>query len=265
MNKIKKISAILLTVAVILSLAIPAFAAGTQQTDASQPYTYDAKSGTYTIISFSQMGMQSIGGGMFQGAESMTRVVIIEDEGITEIADYAFLNCFRLEKVVIPKTVTKISESAFYGCSDSLVIYGEKGSAASKYADEYGYTFKESSSSGNKDVEGKISTGIEVTILGVGVVFLILLILCFVLKLFEKIFAQNSTTAVSESVPVPVKAEPAKQPALEEDDTELVAVITAAIAASLNTSTYNLKIKSVKRLASSWKQSARIQNFNNNF
>ena len=85
------------------------------------------------------------------------------------------------------------------------------------------------------------------------------------LKLFEKIFAQNSTTAVSESVPAPVVSEPAKQPASDEDDTELVAVITAAIAASLNTSTYNLKIKSVKRLASSWKQSARIQNFNNNF
>ena len=265
MNKIKKISAVLLTVAVILSLAIPALAVGSQQTDASQPYTYDAKSGTYKIISFSQMGMQSIGGGMFQGAESMTREVIIEDEGITEISDYAFLNCFRLEKVVIPKTVTKISESAFYGCPDSLVIYGEKGSAASKFADEYGYTFKESSSSESKDVEGDISTGIEVTILGVGVVFLILLILCFVLKLFEKIFAQNSTTAVSESIPAPVVPEPAKQPASEEDDTELVAVITAAIAASLNTSTYNLKIKSVKRLASSWKQSARIQNFNNNF
>lgn len=261
MTKFKKTAALLLIIAVLLSLSVSVFAANAQTAD-NQPYTYDAETGTFTITAFSQMGMTKLSAGMFQGAEGMTREVVIEDEDITEIGEQAFLNCFRLEKVTIPATVTKISKSAFYGCSDSLVIYGEKGSAAAKFADKYGYSFKEVSSSGKKNIEGNIGTGIEVTILGIGVVFLILIILCLVLKLFEKIFAnQSQPQKVQAPAPVSVPA-PA---AAAEDDTELVAVIAAAIAASLNTSTYNLKIKSVKRLGSSWNQAARVQNFNNNF
>ena len=260
MTKLKKITALLLALAVLFSLSVSVFAANGNVTQ-NQPYTYDAETGTFTITSFSQYGYTEISGGMFQGAEAMTREVVIEDEGITEIGDQAFINCFRLEKVTIPKTVTKISKSAFYGCSDSLLIYGEKGSAAAKFADKYGYSFKETSS-GEKNVEGNIAIGIEVTILGMGVVFIILIILCLVLKLFEKIFAnqkqpQNHQVTAPVSVNAPVTA--------DEDDTELVAVISAAIAASLNTSTYNLNIRSVKRLGSSWNQAARVQNFNNNF
>lgn len=260
MTKFKKTAALLLAVAMLLSLSV--FAANAQSAD-NQPYTYDAETGTFTITAFSQYGMTELSMGMFQGAEAMTREVLIEDEGITKIGEQAFLNCFRLEKVTIPATVTEISESAFYGCSDSLVIYGEKGSAAAKFADKYGYSFKEVSS-GNKNTEGNIATGIEVTILGIGVVFLILIILCLVLKLFEKIFAGQSDTPKAPPAPV-VALKESPKPAAESDDTELVAVIAAAIAASLNTSTYNLKIKSVKRLGSSWNQAARVQNFNNNF
>ena len=145
MTKFKKTAALLLIIAVLLSLSVSVFAANAQTAD-NQPYTYDAETGTFTITAFSQMGMTKLSAGMFQGVEGMTREVVIEDEDITEIGEQAFLNCFRLEKVTIPATVTKISKSAFYGCSDSLVIYGEKGSAAAKFADKYGYSFKEVSS-----------------------------------------------------------------------------------------------------------------------
>lgn len=259
MNKIKKITALTLIVVMIFSFV--SVYAGAESSDMIQPYTYDAETGTFTFTSLSAYGIDSIQSGMFQDAENMTKEIIIEDEGITKIGDTAFLNCFRLEKITIPETVTSISKTAFYGCED-VTIYGMKNSAAEKFADENGFTFKEVSK-GKKNTEGNIKTGIEVTILGIGVVFLILIILCFVLKLFEKIFSEQNN--VQNSVQPLVQQELPPVVIKENDDTELVAVITAAVAASLNTSTYNLKIRSVKRLGSSWTQNARIQNLNNNF
>lgn len=38
-------------------------------------------------------------------------------EGITEIEDYAFEGCDKLEKIKIPDSVTSIGECAFYACS----------------------------------------------------------------------------------------------------------------------------------------------------
>ena len=52
------------------------------------------------------------------------------------------------------------------------------------------------------------------------------------------------------------------------DDGELIAVLTAAIAASLNTSTYNLKIKSLKRIGSapsSWRKAGIYETLNSRF
>ena len=50
------------------------------------------------------------------------------------------------------------------------------------------------------------------------------------------------------------------------DKTELIAVLTAVISASLNTSTYNLNIKSYKRISNCspvWNSISRIENTQN--
>ena len=71
---------------------------------------------------------------------------------------------------------------------------------------------------------------LEVTILGMGMVFAVLAILWFALVIFKTVFAkdQNKSKKVEVSTPASV-AEP--EPVAEADDGELIAVISAAIAA----------------------------------
>lgn len=89
-----------------------------------------------------------------------------------------------------------------------------------------------------------LTTGGETTALGLCIVFAVLAILMLVLMLMEKIFYKKdkpSEVTVAAAVVEAAAAKPA-------DDAELIAVLTAAVAASLNTSTYNLKIKSYRRV-----------------
>lgn len=87
-----------------------------------------------------------------------------------------------------------------------------------------------------------LSMGGLTTVLGLSIVFSVLVILMIILMLFKVIFYRKD----EKKKPV---AEETAQPVQEAaNDEELIAVLTAAVAASLNTSTYNLKIKSYKRI-----------------
>lgn len=93
-----------------------------------------------------------------------------------------------------------------------------------------------------------LSTGGLTTGLGLGIVFAVLVILMCVLYLFKVIFYKDpkKTKKVTEA---PVEAVVTESVAENEvDEGELIAVLTAAVAASLNTSTYNLQIKSYRRI-----------------
>lgn len=95
-----------------------------------------------------------------------------------------------------------------------------------------------------------LSEGLKTTVVGVTIVFSVLLILMFVMMLMKVIFYKPEKTAKAPKNNAPV-AEPAKAEVTADasiDETELVAVLTAAIAACLNTSTYNLNIKSYRRI-----------------
>lgn len=118
-----------------------------------------------------------------------------------------------------------------------------------------------------KGVELSEALGIGgmVTVVGLAIVFGVLVILMLVLMLFKVIFykdpkkktKQVSTTQEPKKAPAPVQA-PAPTPVQNTDDEELIAVLTAAVAASLNTSTYNLRIKSYRRVdgtGSAWTRS----------
>jgi len=92
----------------------------------------------------------------------------------------------------------------------------------------------------------KLSQGLPIAIIGYAMVFVVLAILWGVIEIMRVILTPKKPK-VTEVKPT----EKSVQSVIEEeqvDEGELVAVLTAAIAASLNTSTYNLKIKSFKRI-----------------
>ena len=95
-----------------------------------------------------------------------------------------------------------------------------------------------------------LMTGLSTTVVGLSIVFAVLIILMLVLKIFEKIFYKPDTDKSEKSVEVKSVQQPINTADVnsDEDEEELIAVLTAAVAAALNTSTYNLKIKSYRRL-----------------
>ena len=103
----------------------------------------------------------------------------------------------------------------------------------------------------NLPMSEALSTGGITTLVGLAIVFGVLVILMIVLCLFKVFFYKEPA---KKAAPVAAPVEPAAPaPAAEaeedvEDEEELIAVLTAAVAASLNTSTYNLQIKSYRRV-----------------
>ena len=71
------------------------------------------------------------------------------------------------------------------------------------------------------------------------------------------------------STPAPAQAAPVEEETADDtDEEELIAVLTAAVAASLNTSTYNLRIKSYRRTDNkmpAWNKAGVTETINNRF
>lgn len=112
-----------------------------------------------------------------------------------------------------------------------------------------------------------LSTGGVTTLLGLSIVFSVLIILMIVLMLFKVIFYKDPNKKAAASAPVQVKEAPAVKDE-EVDEGELIAVLTAAVAASLNTSTYNLKIKSYRRVDNkmpAWNKAGVTETINSRF
>ena len=122
-----------------------------------------------------------------------------------------------------------------------------------------------------------LAEGGQTALIGLSTVFSVLIILMIVLFIMKAVFYKNpkkqttQSEKVAESVATAVAQAVEELPSVEEvpaDDTELVAVITAAIAASLNTSTYNLRIKSLRRIDNNqpaWNRAGIRETINNRF
>ena len=109
-----------------------------------------------------------------------------------------------------------------------------------------------------------MSQGLPIAIIGYCMVFVVLAILWGVIELMRIFLTSNKSDAKVKEI----KTEAPVQAAVEEevDETELIAVLTAAVAASMNTSTYNLKIKSFKRVDTNnnvWSSASRNDAINN--
>ncbi len=90
-----------------------------------------------------------------------------------------------------------------------------------------------------------ITEALAVTVFGVLIVFAVLVILMLILSLM-KVFAPSGDGKKEE--PAPVKEAVASSVKTEDED-ELVAVLAAAIASSLDTKVSNFRIRSYKRLS----------------
>ena len=118
-------------------------------------------------------------------------------------------------------------------------------------------------------VSEALSIGLQTTGVGLGIVFAVLIIIMAVLYCFKFIFDKKPEVQKEPAAaPTPVQeASPAAAAAPQNDD-ELIAVLTAAVAASLNTSTYNLHIKSYRRVDNTmpaWNRAGVTETINNRF
>ena len=104
--------------------------------------SYMAFSGYLNITSVSlPSSLRKIGDRAFSSCNSLEEIVI--PDGVEEIGDKAFFNSYSLKKIEIPASVTKLGDGIFMSGNSNLVIYGEKDSAAEKYANKWGITFEE--------------------------------------------------------------------------------------------------------------------------
>ena len=92
------------------------------------------------------------------------------------------------------------------------------------------------------------------TVMGLGTVFVILIMLIFLISLFQFIpgsgaqEAKAKKKAAEEAAAAPTPATAAAAPVQEADNSELIAVIAAAIAASEGTSTDGFVVRSIRKI-----------------
>ena len=110
---------------------------------------------------------------------------------------------------------------------------------------------------------------ILVAVLGLATVFAVLIIIMIALMIMTKIFAPTNTVKKEEKPKITTPPPADKQePVKNSDDSELVAVIAAAIASYLDKPVSSLKIKSYRRLGeakSSWGSISRKENIYKGF
>ena len=101
----------------------------------------------------------------------------------------------------------------------------------------------------------KLSEGFVIFVIGILVVFSVLMILWAILAIFRVVFYDipNKNKGIAKPVkkekPVKEVKKEVKVEVKEEDDLELIAVITAAIASMTGKSANGFKIKSIKRVS----------------
>lgn len=121
----------------------------------------------------------------------------------------------------------------------------------------------------NLSLSEALAMGGQTTVIGLAIVFAVLIILMIVLSLFKVIFYKKPKTQAAPAAAAPAQAAPVEEETADDtDEEELIAVLTAAVAASLNTSTYNLRIKSYRRTDNkmpAWNKAGVTETINNRF
>ena len=102
--------------------------------------------------------------------------------------------------------------------------------------------------------------------LGMAVTFAVLLFLWFSITVLTKVL--NKTHSKTSKPSKVEEVETSVAELVEEEDEELIAVIAAAIAASMNTSIHNIVVKNIVQVndhSPSWAKTGRIEQMNTRF
>ena len=116
----------------------------------------------------------------------------------------------------------------------------------------------------------KLIFGLSVTAIGIGIVFLGLVVLIGLIKLISMVTASMGSKKTPAPVPQPVRPAPAPAPVVEEapvaDDGALIAVITAAIAAMLDDGSAFV-VRKVRRVSNTpaWSKAGREEQIYSRF
>lgn len=118
----------------------------------------------------------------------------------------------------------------------------------------------------------KFLASLQVTLLGVVIVFVALGMLFIIIKILDNFIHQAESSSAKrkdqKAAAATAAPAPAAAPVAEEkvqDDGELVAVIAAAVAASLHTSTHNIIVRNIVRVPDqtpAWNRLGRMQQIN---
>lgn len=111
----------------------------------------------------------------------------------------------------------------------------------------------------------KLYGSIQITFFGILVVFIVLFILYIAINILSKLLNENKSpkTEVSKEE---VKAVDEVEEKENENDEELIAVITAAIASSMNKSTCDIRVNNIKRIndpTPAWGKFGRVEQISN--
>lgn len=109
------------------------------------------------------------------------------------------------------------------------------------------------------------SQGLIITVFSMGVVFVVLLAISYIIDLL-RIFSKEKVKIENKVQVIEPEKEVLKEKQILEDDFELIAVITAAIAACSSKGMDEIKIKAIRRVQSSgntWKEIAKQENLSN--
>lgn len=107
----------------------------------------------------------------------------------------------------------------------------------------------------------KLTAGLITTVLGMGITFVALVVLQFLISWMDKLLNTEKGTE-TPAIATVVKATESSG----TDDTELIAVISSAIAMKLGTSTDRFIIKNVEKMADAtpaWNRAGIIEQINN--
>ncbi len=108
-----------------------------------------------------------------------------------------------------------------------------------------------------KTVSDVIFNGISVTVLGLVVVFAVLIII--MLFIYAMAFFSKDKKAAEKTAEIVSAPEPDEE---KTDEGELIAVITAAVAACMGQSAATVKIKSYKKVSNNWQNASKREVLN---
>jgi len=113
----------------------------------------------------------------------------------------------------------------------------------------------------------RLWAGLVTTILGMGITFVVLVVLQFVTGLFERLSGTEKKEPTSPLTLAPAVEKTDEKPASRTDD-ELVPVIAASVAMMLETSIGNIVIRDIRKLEDTpptWKRAGIVEQMQNRF